>query len=87
MFVFSNNTRMTGHHQPTTPLPTTQIFSPLPSHKERNWQRVALATQCAKEVLPQPGGPQRIKDGKRSSCTSKNMQDFDVTKMDVENGC
>ena len=53
-----------------TPFPPLSKSEVTPRGKERKLQRVLLATQCAKEVLPQPGGPQRTNEGKRSSCTS-----------------
>ena len=34
-------------------------------------RRVAVLTQCANDVFPQPGGPQRMSDGKLSCASAE----------------
>ena len=48
----------------------TSLISLIPDKtalKEMNWERVAPATMRASVVFPDPGGPQKIKECRRSS--------------------
>eukprot|EP01048_Picozoa_sp_COSAG05_P010979 COSAG05_NODE_1003_length_6237_cov_7.337732_5_plen_261_part_00 len=57
---------------PSAAATTARIsFTPqVTAETRRKQQRVARSTTAAKEVLPQPGGPQRIRDGRASRASS-----------------